>query len=104
MRFRSFFDVIGDAKDVVEFFDGVDSVEQMVSKLERIKRRDTEEFLVCVQSLKLSIDAAMDDTFEMGSSVEVNEDEPDLTEEEIDDLDKEEEEKPAEEPPAVAKG
>ncbi len=98
MKFRSFFDVIGDAKDVAEFFEGVETVEQMVSKLERIKRRDAEEFLVCVQSMKISVEQALEDTLEMGSTFEPG-DEPDegdegneLSDEEFGDLENEEDE------------
>lgn len=96
MKFRSMFELVGDAKDVVDFFGDVESIEQMISKLERIKRREPEEFLVCIQSLKLSIDTALDDTFEMGGGGDLDEEDDNLDDEEISELEHEGDDKPPE--------
>ena len=39
MKVSSLFDLIADSRDLVEFFDGVNSKEQLVSRLERLKRQ-----------------------------------------------------------------
>ena len=70
MKIRSFFDIISDAKDVVEFFSGVETVPQMISKLERLKRHETDDLLICVESLKISIESALEDTLEMSGDID----------------------------------
>lgn len=102
MKFRSLFDLVGDAQDVVEFFKDVETIEQMVSKLERIKKREADDFLVCIQSLKISVDSAMEDTLEMGSNVDTEGEDSDLSEEDLTGLEEEEGEKPAEPVEAAA--
>lgn len=94
MKFRTLFGLVGDAQDVVDFFRDVETVEQMISRLERLKKREADDFMVCIQSLKISIESAMEDTLEMGGNTDVDEDEVDgLTDEELGDLDKGDEEK-----------
>jgi hypothetical protein len=103
MKFRSFFDVIRDAKDVVDLFDGVETVENMVSRLERLKRAGAEDVLVSVESLRISVEAALEDTMEMGSSPVEDDDLDDLSDPDLNDLgtEPETEEKKVEEPPKV---
>jgi hypothetical protein len=83
MKVRSLFDLVIDARDVVEFFDRVETVDQMVSKLERIKRNDAEDFLACIDALRTSISDTLDDTLEMSADLsegEENEEIPELSE------------------------
>jgi hypothetical protein len=97
--------MVGDAQDVVDFFKDVETIEQMISKLERIKKREADDFLVCIQALKISIDSAMEDTLEMGGSVDTEGDTDGLSDEDLSELDEGEEEKPPEpEQPAADKG
>ena len=100
MKFRSFFDVIRDAKDVVDLFEGVETTEQMVSRMERLKRASAEDVLMCVEALRISVEAALEDTMEMGSSpVEDDDMEDDLDDDALAELGVEEPEKKTEEPP-----
>lgn len=73
MKVRSFFEVFQDAKDMVDLFDGVETTQQMVSRLERLKRVGPEEVLETVTGLRMSLDAALEDTLEI-SGHEVSED------------------------------
>ncbi len=65
MKVRHLFELIQDAKDVADCFEGVETSEQMVSALERLKKRDPEEFMVLIQTLRMSTQQLLDDTFEM---------------------------------------
>lgn len=101
MKVSSLFDIISDGRDLLTFFEGVSSREQLVSRLERLKREGTDELLECVESLQLSIAAALGDTLEM-SAVLDDEPEPDVgLDAELDKIaeeneDEEEQESPAE--------
>lgn len=68
MKIRSLFDLVQDSRDVVDFFEGVENQEQMISRLERIKKREFNELLACVDALRISIDSALEDTLEMSGS------------------------------------
>lgn len=88
MRIGSLFNLITDARDVLDFlFEGVETKEQLVSRLERLKRGETvEELLACLFSLNSSAAAVLDETLEMNASM----DEPDPGEDDdLSDLDTE---------------
>ena len=105
MKFRNLFNLAGDAKDVIDFFDGVENMEQMISRLERMKKRDAEEFLACIQSLEVSVNAAMDDTLEMGTDTSMEDEDLEIGDDELEGLEETEEEKTEEDPsPAPSKG
>lgn len=80
MKVSSFFDLITDGKDLVEFFEGVDTPDQLISRLEHLKHRDTDDLLASIDSLRTSITGALTDTLEMSSTVEDEdlESDPDL--------------------------
>jgi hypothetical protein len=65
MKVSSLFTVITDADDVLEFFDGVETTDQLVSRLDRLKRQNTDNLLDCLYALKSSIATALNDTLEM---------------------------------------
>lgn len=68
MKVSSLFNLVTDAKDVLDFFDGVDTPEQMVSALERAKHdRNASDLLDCLASLRASISEALADTLEMSA-------------------------------------
>lgn len=79
MKISSLFDLITDANDLLDFFVGVDTPEQFVSRLERLKRQGSHDMLACIEGLRISVSGALSDTLEMNSSM----DEPDIN----DDLD-----------------
>lgn len=100
MKIKSLFDVIQDARDIVDCFENVTSVEQMVSRLERIKRNESADFLVLIDALKISLQGLLHDTLEIGSS-EMDDDDGDedlsmdgLSDEEIAALESENPEEP----------
>lgn len=68
MKIKSLFDLVQDARDIVDCFENVTSVEQMVSRLERIKRNESADFLVLIDALKISLQGILHDTLEIGSS------------------------------------
>ena len=75
MKVSSLFDLITDSRDLVQFFDGVDSKEQLVSRLERLKRMDVEDLYACIEGLRATITKTLDDTLEM--TAVLDEEEPD---------------------------
>ena len=81
MKIASLFDLITDASDVLDFFERVDTPEQLVSRLERLKRQGAEELLNCVDGLRSSIAAILQDTLEMSATVDEPDDDLDLDEE-----------------------
>jgi hypothetical protein len=74
MRISSLFDLITDGNDVLDFFDRVETPEQLVSRLERLKRQGAEELLACLEGLRASISSALNDTLEMNASIDESSD------------------------------
>ncbi len=70
MKIRSLFALAQDTRDVLDFFERVESTNQMVSALERLKRNEAEDFLVCIEALKNSLAVLLNDTIEFGSDFE----------------------------------
>ena len=69
MKVSSLFTVITDANDVLDFFEGVETTDQLVSRLDRLKRQATDDLLDCLYALKSSIATALDDTLEMSADL-----------------------------------
>lgn len=98
MKISSLFDLITDGRDLLDFFEGVDTKEQLVSRLERLKRQAPDEILECVEGLRTSVAAALADTLEM-SAVLDDEEETDLgIDTELDQIAKDEEDAEVENP------
>lgn len=75
MKVSSLFDLIADSKDLLDLFDGVETPEQMVSALERLKRRENaEELLDCVTGLRMSVTKALADSLEMSAVIDDEDD------------------------------
>jgi hypothetical protein len=70
MKMASLFNMITDASDLLDLFDGVDTTDQLISRLDRLKRQGKEEMLACIEGLRSSIAAALDDTLEMNGSID----------------------------------
>jgi hypothetical protein len=70
MKIGSLFDVVRRANDLCEYFDGVDNSEQMVSRLERLKKAAPSDLTDDIKALRDSVSALLDDTMEMGRSVD----------------------------------
>jgi hypothetical protein len=65
MKVSSLFTMITDGNDVLDFFDGVATTDQLVSRLDRLKRQGTDPLLDCLYALRSSIASALNDTLEM---------------------------------------
>jgi hypothetical protein len=99
MKVSSLFDLITDGRDLLGFFEGVDTTDQLVSRLERLKRQGADEMLECVEGLRASVTSALGDTLEM-SAVLDDDDEEDNSEldAELDKIANEEEDTEVEKP------
>ena len=75
MKISSLFNLLNDSQDVLDFFDRVESPEQLVSRLDKLKRQGAEELLTCIVGLRSSAVAALSDTLEMNAVLDENEDE-----------------------------
>jgi hypothetical protein len=82
MKIGRLIDLTNDASDLLDFFEGVETQEQLVSRLERLKRGATEELLACIEGLRASNQSFRDDTVEPSGTLG-DEDEP---EEDLGDL------------------
>ena len=91
MRMQSIFDLITDSNDLLSFFEEVDTPEQLISRLERLKRKGADELMSCIAGLRHSVTSILDDTLEMSPSLDDGADDeegfPDLDpDKELDDL------------------
>jgi hypothetical protein len=77
MKVSSLFDLLTDARDLLDFFEEVDSREQLVTRLDRLKRNHTDEFLECIEGLRSSITETLGDTLEMSAVLDDPEPESD---------------------------
>jgi hypothetical protein len=85
MKIRDLFDMLGAAEDFLSFWEGVETVDQMVSRLEHLKRGDNPEGLLDdLHSLRICTAGAFAANIELGGALSQNE-EADTG---IDDLDK----------------
>lgn len=69
MKLRSLFALVEDAQDLLEYFDKVETVDQMVSALERAKKRENAaQLLSDVASMRLAVEGLLEDMLEVGGS------------------------------------
>jgi hypothetical protein len=80
MKLSSLINLVTDAQDVLDLFDGVTDVNQLRGRLRRINQLEADDLLTCLEGLQTSITAALNDTLEMNPDL----DEP--TDETMDDL------------------
>ena len=73
MKIGTLFNLITDVSDVLDFFQRVDAEDQLVSRLERLKRQGTDALLSCLESLRTSLTVMLRDTLEMSSSLDGSE-------------------------------
>ena len=89
MKISSMFDVMTDAHDILDFFEGVNTTDQLVSRLERLKSQPGRtNLLACIDSLRASLYVLLDDTLEVSTFGGEAEESPDddLTDAELDKL------------------
>jgi hypothetical protein len=70
MKVSSLFGPISEGRDLLELFAEVYTKEQLVSRLERLKRQGTEELLLCIEGLRAAITTSLNDTLEMSADLE----------------------------------
>ena len=70
MKFKSLFHLVEDAKDLLDYLEGVDNRDQLISRLERLKRQGTDDLLACIEGLRASVTDALDDTIEMSGTLD----------------------------------
>jgi spore cortex formation protein SpoVR/YcgB (stage V sporulation) len=75
MKIGNLFDLLTDARDILEFFEECHNREQLVSRLERLKRQGSEELMECIDGLRVSVDRTFEDTLEMSASLDEKEEE-----------------------------
>jgi len=100
MKVSSLFNLITDGSDLLDFFQKVDTPEQLVSRLERLKREAPDELLSCIIGLRTSVSTALDDTLEMSAVIDETDDEDLEIDRELEQLEGEETQNPAEPAPA----
>ncbi len=88
MQVGHLFDLITDAKDLTDFFEQVDTRDQLVARLDLLKRKGTEDFLACLDGLRVSITKILSDTLEMSASLDDEEPEVDDVVSDGDDIDR----------------
>jgi hypothetical protein len=96
MKVSSVFTLITDTTDLLDFFEGVETTDQLVSRLDRLKRQGADSLLDCIYAAKSSVTTLLDDTLEMSPSLgEPEEDNlgESISDEELENLTSTEEEK-----------
>jgi hypothetical protein len=76
MKVSSLFGPISEGRDLLECFAEIYTKEQLVSRLERLKRQGTDELLLCIEGLRAAITDSLNDTLEMSADLD-DEDETD---------------------------
>jgi gas vesicle protein len=97
MQVRSLFDLVTDGRDLLDYLDGVETRDQLVTRLERLKHQGPDgldEMLECIEGLRTSLTKLLDDVLEMSASVDEEKD--DDLDAELDELADEVEDEPAE--------
>jgi hypothetical protein len=67
MKISSLFDLLTDASNVLDFFEQVETPEQLVSRLEHLKRRGCKDLLACLDGLRGSVADVLDDSLEVSA-------------------------------------
>jgi hypothetical protein len=101
MKVSSLFNMATDLSDMLDFFEGVETTDQLISRLDRLKRQ-ADHLLDCIYAAKSSAATFLDDTLEISPLNEPDE-EDSLTgdlgvDDELESLAAEEKQNPAETP------
>ena len=70
MKLSSLFNLVTDAQDVLDLFEGVKNTDQLRGRLRRVSNIEAEDLLTCLHSLQSSIARALDDTLEMNPDLD----------------------------------
>jgi hypothetical protein len=69
MKIQALFDILQDAQDVLSYFENVTDKDQMVSRLDRLRRQDPDELLDTIEALRVSTNTALEDHLELGGTL-----------------------------------
>lgn len=72
MQVGKLFDLFADAQDLCDFFEGVETREQLISRLELLKRQETDDLLACIVALPVSLNNLLTDTLELSPSIDTS--------------------------------
>ena len=67
MKISSLYNMITDASDVLDYFEGVDSQDQLISRLERLKHSDIGDLMACIDGLRSSVSEILDESLEVST-------------------------------------
>lgn len=70
MKISSLFNLVTDAQDILDLFDGITTTDQLRSRLGRVRQLEAEDLLACLDSMRASVTSALDDTLEMSPELE----------------------------------
>ena len=70
MKLSSLFNLVTDAQDVLDLFEGVKNTDQLRGRLRRVSNIEAEDLLTCLHSLQSSIARALDDTLYMNPDLD----------------------------------
>lgn len=74
MMIKYLLDLSADASDLLDFFEDVTTPEQLVSRLERLKRGAAEEMFACIEGLRASVENFLQDTVEPSGALDAEPD------------------------------
>ena len=87
MQVGKLFDLFADAQDLCDFFEGVETREQLISRLELLKRQETDDLLACIVALPVSLNNLLTDTLELSPSIDTSgEDEDEGLDKELEEI------------------
>jgi hypothetical protein len=70
MKIANLFNLITDVKDFLDLFTGIYEKDQLITRLDRLKRQAPDDVLSCIEGLRADVTAALDDTIEMSPSLD----------------------------------
>ena len=65
MKIANLYNVLTDASNLLDFFERVETPEQLVSRLERLRRQDSKNMMDCIDGLRGSVADTLDDNLEL---------------------------------------
>lgn len=81
MKIQTLFDLLRDTQDILSFFDEVTNKNQLVSRLETMKRQSPETLLDTIEDLRISTSTALEEHLELGGTISDGDSQDNLLEE-----------------------
>lgn len=77
MKIQDLFDLLRSVDDFLSYFENVNTPQQLVSRLEQLKRQDPEGLFDCLEDLRMAEAAALEANLELGGALVSEPDESD---------------------------